>query len=153
MKYFIFSLIIIIGLLAWRIDSVTTDRDALSASLLELQDKAAGLQATLQAQREKLQTLTDLDAKYSQELTYAQSENERLAADVARGKRRLLIKTSCPTDSGLPDTATTTRVDDGGAAELSASARQDYYTLRRQLTKTDKALAGLQAYVSEVCRP
>ena len=153
MKYLLAAMIFVTVLLLWQIDRVTASRDALSASLLESQDKAAELQATLQAQREKLQTLTDLDAKYSQELTYAQSENERLAADIASRKRRLLIKTSCPSNSGLPGTATATGVDDGSAAELSASARQDYYTLRRQLTKTDKALAGLQAYVSEVCRP
>lgn len=153
MKSFIVSLIIIIGLLAWRIDSVTTDRDAKMKSLADSEAQVSALRSTLQAQREKLQILTALDTKYSQELTYAQSENERLAADIASGKRRLHIKTSCPSNSGLPATATTTSVDDGSAAELSASARQDYYTLRRQLTKTDKALAGLQAYVSEVCRP
>ena len=153
MKSFIVSLIIIIGLLAWRIDSVTTDRDAKMKSLADSEAQVSALRSTLKAQREKVQILTALDTKYSQELTYAQSENERLAADIASGKRRLLIKTSCPTNSGLPGTATTASVDDGSAAELSASARQDYYTLRRQLTKTDKALAGLQAYVSEVCRP
>lgn len=153
MKSLLLTAVVALILLLWQIDRVTASRDALSASLLESQGKAAGLQATLQAQREKLQILTALDAKYSQELTYAQSENERLAADIATGKRRLLIKTSCPSNSGLPGTAATTRVDDGSTAELSASARQDYYTLRRQLTKTDKALAGLQAYVSEVCRP
>ena len=153
MKSLLLAVVIVLLLLLWQIDRVTASRDALSASLLESKSKAAGLQATLQAQREKVQILTALDTKYSQELTYAQSENERLAADIASGKRRLLIKTSCPTNSGLPGTATTTSVDDGSTAELSASARQDYYTLRRQLTKTDKALAGLQAYVSEVCRP
>lgn len=153
MKSLLLAVVVVLILLLWQIDRVTASRDALRASLLESQDKAAGLQATLQAQREKLQILTALDTKYSQELTYAQSENERLAADIATGKRRLLIKTSCPSNSGLPTTATTASVDDGSTAELSASARQDYYTLRRQLTKTDKALAGLQAYVSEVCRP
>lgn len=153
MKSLLLAVAVVLILLLWQIDRVTASRDALRASLLESQDKAAGLQATLQAQREKLQILTALDTKYSQELTYAQSENERLAADIATGKRRLLIKTSCPSNSGLPGTATTASVDDGSTAELSASARQDYYTLRRQLTKTDKALAGLQAYVSEVCRP
>lgn len=153
MKSLLLAVAVVLILLLWQIDRVTASRDALSASLIESQDKAAELEATLQAQREKLQILTALDTKYSQELTYAQSENERLAADIASGKRRLLIKTSCPSNSGLPTTATTTRVDDGSTAELSASARQDYYTLRRQLTKTDKALAGLQAYVSEVCRP
>ena len=153
MKSFIVSLIMIIGLLAWRIDSVTTDRDAKMKSLADSEAQVSALRSTLEAEREKVQILTALDTKYSQELTYAQSENERLAADIASGKRRLLIKTSCPTNSGLPGTAATTSVDDGSAAELSASARQDYYNLRRQLTKTDKALAGLQAYVSEVCRP
>lgn len=153
MKSLLLVVAVVLILLLWQIDRVTASRDALSASLLESQGKAAGLQATLQAQREKLQILTALDTKYSQELTYAQSENERLAADIATGKRRLLIKTSCPSNSGLPGTAAATRVDDGSTAELSAAARQDYYTLRRQLTKTDKALAGLQAYVSEVCRP
>ena len=153
MKSLLLAVVIVLLLLLWQIDRVTASRDALSASLLESQSKAAGLQATFQAQREKVQILTALDTKYSQELTYAQSENERLAADIASGKRRLLIKTSCPTNSGLPGTTTATSVDDGSAAELSASARQDYYNLRRQLTKTDKALAGLQAYVSGICRP
>lgn len=153
MKSLLLAVAVVLTLLLWQIDRVTASRDALSVSLLESQDKVAELEATLQAQREKLQALTALDTKYSQELTYAQSENERLAADIASGKRRLHIKTSCPSNPGLPATATTASVDDGSTAELSASARQDYYTLRRQLTKTDKALAGLQAYVSEVCRP
>lgn len=153
MKSFIVSLIIIIGLLAWRIDSVTTDRDAKMKSLADSEAQVSELRSTLEAQREKMQVLAALDTKYSQELTYAQSENERLAADIATGKRRLLIKASCSGSPRLPETTGTASVDDGSTTELNHVARQDYYTLRRQLTKTDKALAGLQAYVSEVCRP
>ena len=153
MKSFIVSLIIIIGLLSWRIDNVTTDRDAKKKSLADSEAQVSALRSTLEAQREKMQILTALDTKYSQELTYVQSENARLAADIATGKRRLLIKASCPGSPRLPEATGTTSVDDGSTAELNHVARQDYYTLRRQLTKTDKALAGLQAYVSEVCRP
>ena len=152
MKSLLLAVVVVMVLLLWQIDRVTASRDALSLSLLESQSKAARLQATLQAQREKVQILTALDTKYSQELTYAQSENERLAADIATGKRRLLIKASCPGSPRLPETTGTASVDDGSTAELNHVARQDYYTLRRQLTKTDKALAGLQAYVSEVCQ-
>lgn len=152
MKSFIVSLIIIIGLLAWRIDNVTTDRDAKMKSLADSEAQVSALRSTLEAQREKMQILTALDTKYSQELTYAQSENERLAADIAIGKRRLLIKTSCPSYPGLPATTTAAAgVDDGVSAELNTTARPDYYALRRQLIKTDKALAGLQDYVSKVC--
>lgn len=152
MKSLLLSVVIVLLLLLWQVDRVTASRDALSASLLESQGKVADLEATLKAQREKIQVLAALDTKYSQELTYAQSENERLAADIASGKRRLLIKTSCPGSPRLPETTGTASVDDGSTAELNHVARQDYYTLRRQLTKTDKALAGLQAYVSEVCQ-
>lgn len=152
MKSLLLAVVVVMVLLLWQIDRVTASRDSLSASLLESQGKIADMEATLKAQREKVQILTALDTKYSQELTYAQSENERLAADIASGKRRLLIKTSCPTNSGLPGTATTTSVDDGSAAELDPIARQDYYALRRQVTLTESALAGLQGYVREVCK-
>lgn len=151
MKSLLLAVTVVLILLLWQIDRVTASRDALSASLLESQDKVAELEATLKSQREKIQILAALDIKHSQELTYAQSENDRLAADIAIGKRRLLIKTSCPSYPGLPATATAAGVDDGVSAELNTTARPDYYALRRQLIKTDKALAGLQDYVSKVC--
>ena len=151
MKTLLLAAAISVVLLAWRIDHVTTSRDALAVSLEESTTQAAGLRSTLQAHSEKLVELAALDAKHTKDLTAAQSENERLAADVAAGKRRLLIKAHCPAISGATD-STATSMDDGATAELSPTARQDYYTLRRQLTKTDKALAGLQSYVSEVCQ-
>lgn len=151
MKSLLLAVAVVLILLLWQIDRVTASRDALSVSLLESQDKVAELEATLKSQREKIQILAALDIKHSQELTYAQSENDRLAADIASGKRRLLIKTSCPSNSGLPAAATASGVDDGVSAELNTTARPDYYALRRQLIKTDKALAGLQDYVSKVC--
>jgi prophage endopeptidase len=142
----------LIGLLVWRIDSVTSSRDALQASLEESTANASRLALTLQAQRDKAGELAELDRLHTEKLTNALSENNRLAADIADGRRRLLIKAACPGATRTNSTTSATGVDDAGAAELDAAARQDYYALRRQVTLTESALAGLQGYVREVCK-
>lgn len=92
--------------------------------------------------------VADLDRQHAAALSVAQEENRRLAAAVADGTQRLRVQASC-----VPATTSATGLDDAGTAELDADARQHYFTLRHQITQTEAALAGLQAYVSEVCRP
>ncbi len=152
MRYLVFAMIALVGLLLWRIDSVTNSRDTLQVALEKSTANASRLALTLQVQRDKAAELAELDRIHTEKLTDALSENNRLAADVAVGKRRLLIKASCPSTARTDTTATTASMDDAGTAELDPIARQDYYALRRQVTLTESALAGLQGYVREVCK-
>lgn len=152
MRYLVFAMIALVGLLLWRIDSVTNSRDTLQVALEKSTANASRLALTLQAQRDKAAELAELDRIHTEKLTDALSENNRLAADVADGKRRLLVKASCPSAARTDTTATTASMDDAGTAELDPIARQDYYALRRQVTLTESALAGLQGYVREVCK-
>lgn len=152
MRYLVFAMIALVGLLLWRIDSVTNSRDTLQVALEKSTANASRLALTLQVQRDKAAELAELDRIHTEKLTDALSENNRLAADVAVGKRRLLIKASCPSTARTDTTATTASMDDAGTAELDPIARQDYYALRRQVTLTESALAGLQGYVKEVCK-
>lgn len=151
MKYFILSVVAVIALLVWRIDNVTSSRDTLQASLDESTAKVAGLALTLRVEREKVAELAELDRLHTEKLTNAQSENDQLAADVAAGERRLRVKAVCSRATRTSDTTAATSLDDAGTAELDPIARQDYFALRRQVTLTESALAGLQEYVSEVC--
>lgn len=152
MRYLVFAMIALVGLLVWRIDSVTNSRDTLQVALEKSTANASRLALTLQAQRDKADELAELDRIHTEKLTDALSENNRLAADIADGRRRLLVKASCPSTARTDTAATTTSVDDAGTAELDPIARQDYYALRRQVTLTESALAGLQGYVKEVCK-
>jgi len=101
-------------------------------------------------QRELASDAAEIDQRHTAELSAAEAETDRLAADVAAGKRRLHVAAVCP--AGVPDTTGTAGVDDGATAELTSIARQDYFTLRGQLIHTEKALAGLQEWVATVCK-
>ncbi len=119
-----------------------------SSQLKSEQQETKRLTAQLQAQHELAIQAAELDREHTQALSEAQAENRRLAAAVADGNKRLRIKATC-----VPAATSTTRVDDGATAELDADARQDYFTLRQQITQTEAALAGLQGWVSNFCTP
>ncbi|WP_285275248.1 lysis protein [Halopseudomonas bauzanensis] len=138
-------------LLLWRLDHISGDRDSVKLERDQLRARAESLQNTLRLQRELNADLEELDRKHTEDLTNAQAENAQLATDVAAGKRRLRLQASCPS-AGVSDSTGTAGMDDGGTAELTPAARQYYFALRDQLTRTEAALAGLQSYVSTVCR-
>lgn len=145
------GLLLCVGLLWWQLDSKAEQLGKVRADLSQAEARESSLRTTMRLQRELMTAAEELDSKHTQELTDAQSENDRLAGAVAAGHQRLLVKASCPA-SGVPKATGSAGVDDARTAELAASARQDYFTLRRQLTTTEHALAGLQTWVSAFCR-
>lgn len=145
------ALLLIVGLLWWQVDrqaatitKVSSQRDVAAA-------QAHSLRTTLRLQRELNADLSELDRKHTEDLSHANAELEKLRGSVGDGSQRLLVKARCPA-AGVPATAGTTGVADAGTAELDPIARQDYFALRGQLIRTEAALAGLQSYVSTVCR-
>lgn len=142
------ALAVTVALLWWQLDSKTEQLGSVRSELKQEEARTKSLRETMRLQRELTADAEALDARTTQELTDAQAENDRLAAAVAAGTQRLRIKANCPR---VPETTGTTSMDDAGTAELAPSARQDYHAHRRQITVTEKALAGLQEYVALVC--
>ncbi len=88
-----------------------------------------------------------LDAKYTKELADAQTENDRLRADVVAGKRRLQIAATCSRD----ETTGASGLVDGSSPRLTADAELNYWRLRDGIAAVTKQLTGLQEYVRTQC--
>ncbi len=91
-----------------------------------------------------------MTAKVKREIKrWPKSENEALRDDVAAGRRRLHIRSICPS----PREATTASgVDNAASPRLADTAERDYFTLRERLITMQKQLEGTQKYINEQCR-
>lgn len=139
------AMLALLGL--WRIDHLAGDRDRLASALDVSQQGVTKLQEAVRMTEQAIIDRDRLDESATKELKDARDENKRLAADVAAGSRRLLIRASCPAVPADPGAG---RVDDG-SAELAADARQPYFAHREQVTLDEAKLRGLQAYVRLFC--
>ena len=86
-----------------------------------------------------------LDAKYTQEFRNAQDTIDRLSDAVDAGTKRLSVRAKC-----VSQASGTSGVGDAGTAELDATARQDYYRLREQMSLADKQIRYLQDYIRSI---
>ncbi len=118
--------------------------DELSASRAEVVQLQADAELAAQAQAAR----DALDRKYIQEMSDARRENDSLRAAVDAGRKRVLVKASCP--KPVPSSPGATGLDDANQPTLTAAAGQDYFRLREQIVETEKQLAGLQEYVRTV---
>lgn len=130
-----------------RLDYLGGERERLATELQASQQQAERLQETISLTEQAFAARDNLDAQLTEELHDARTENQRLAADVAAGRRRLLVNTACP---AVPADTGAGRVDDAGT-ELAADARSPYFAHREQVTLDEAKLRGLQAYVRLFC--
>ena len=140
---------------AWRYGKQLADLNAAHQADLTTITTAANAQVRQALDKQQAAELAraELDAKATKEKAHALAENERLRADVAADDRRLRIAGRCSAGSGkLSDTASATRVDDGGAVELAGATGRTVFDIRAGIIKDRAALKGLQEYVREVCR-
>lgn len=122
------------GFYAWNVtDSLSVAKKQLNEAVSENQQL-----------RKKNDSLNELDRKNTEALNNAREENDRLAAAVDAGNKRVYVKASCPK-------STTASVANGNAAELDSVARQDYFRLRKQMIEVRQQVLGLQDYVRDVC--
>lgn len=76
----------------------------------------------------------------------AENKTRQLNADVNALRKRLLVNASCPARSdNMPETGSSTGLDNGIAPELNADARQDYYSLRDGIERVTKQLLACQS--------
>ncbi|MCS3433688.1 lysis protein [Klebsiella sp. BIGb0407] len=88
-----------------------------------------------------------LDAKYTGELADARSENERLRADIATGKRKLQLNATC----SKGDSSTASSLGDGESPRLTVDAELNYFRLRDGIATITKQVNYLQDYIRQQC--
>jgi len=100
------------------------------------------IQAEFKQYRVLVQKVRDIDDKFTQELTHAKTENNKLYNNVLNGLGRLQLNIN---------KATTANLDDGKAYELTGEARQNYYLLRDDIITKDNMILALQKYITSIC--
>lgn len=147
-RYLAVGLGLAVLLLLWRVDHLAQELNASEDSASQYQRSTESLRATIRTTRELLLENAERDKKHTQELKDAQDQNQRLRADVADARQRLLVRARCP---AVPADTAPVGLADAGAAELDPDARQDYFTLRDQLALTRQQVLGLQDYITHTC--
>ncbi|MFP1683354.1 lysis protein [Alloalcanivorax sp. C16-1] len=109
----------------------------------------ADAEAAARAAEHRLgEAVAAVDARYTQELSDAHAEIDRLRDDVAAGRRRLSVNAQC-----LPGTADDSRaagVGDAAGPRLTDSAQRDYWRLRSRIETITSQLAACQDYARAV---
>lgn len=123
-------------------DTARTERDA---ALFE----ASGLREAARVSGEMLAARDAIDFQRTQELNDERTENDNLRRAVDAGLKRLRLNATC--SAPTTPAASAGGLADASTAELTADARQDYFTLRDQLALSRQMILGLQDHVRRVC--
>lgn len=146
-RYLVAVLVLALLAVLWRLDSVSAERDTAVATAITQTAAVDSLRETLRLGRELLTELEQLDTTNTQELNHALDQNKQLRADVAVGHQRLRLAATCAAPVTVHADPGAAGVADAGTAELTADARQDYFTLRDQLALSERMVKGLQDYI------
>lgn len=130
------------GLLEGQRDDARRERDSALSEVVGLRE-AARISGEMLADRDAI------DLQRTQELNHERAENDALRLDVGAGRKRLPVKATCTAPTAGKTGAG--GLADAGAAELTADARQDYFTLRDQLALSRQMILGLQDHVRRIC--
>ncbi|WP_340619632.1 lysis protein [Xenorhabdus siamensis] len=114
-----------------------------SGQITEIQQ----LTDTINYQNTHIEILNELDTRHTQELANAKTEIDTLRADVAAGRRKLLIQATCP----VSETTSSCSVGDAGSPQLTESAKQNYYDLLRMMVENVQQTKYLQDYIKTEC--
>lgn len=128
----------------WRIDHVTSDRDAAVTDAERSDAKAASLIVTMRLQREIATDQAAIETDYLKETKRAEDEADRLRRCRADGSCWLQVAATCPSvrvdgaraASGEPD---------AGSPRLTAAAERAYPDLVAGLKTQRAQITGLQA--------
>lgn len=138
----------------WRWEAKLAAANQMHADALADIDRATARK--LQAQHEQqvaLQRRLELtEQQHYQELAHAQENTDRLRADLAADRQRLLVKVRGPAScGGVPAATGASGVDDGAQyAELHPATAADLAALAGDADRCAVRLNGLQAWVREV---
>ncbi|WP_419737410.1 lysis system i-spanin subunit Rz [Pseudomonas sp. COR18] len=136
---------------AWfSFDQVLQQRDSARSERDVAQYEVAGLREAARLAGERLAQAAAIDLKHTQELSNALKTNQDLQLAVDRRNQWLRVNATCSATGERADTGAG-GVADAGSPELTADARQAYFTLRDQLAVSRQMILGLQDYVRTFC--
>jgi len=139
----------------WRMSSKIKSAEAEHASqITDIVRVAAAAAGEALARQQRAQSeLSQIDQQYTQELTNARAEADRLRDDVADSQRQLRVQATCPDTSGdrVRGATTSTSMDDAARPRLTDTAQRDYWRLRDRIATITAQVNGLQAYIRTAC--
>lgn len=142
--YLIAGLGLALILAMWRIDHVTSHRDAAVTAVTVSEAKVASLRVTLRLQRELATDQAVIETDFLKEKQRAEDEADRLRRCRADGSCWLRVAATCPSvrvDGAGPAAGE----PDAGAPRLTAAAERAYPALVEGLKTQRAQIAGLQA--------
>lgn len=115
------------------------------------QDAAASAQETAR----RTAANAAVDQKYVKELNDAREKNQKLADAVRAGRQRVLVSATCPPGgvADVPQAPASSSVVDAASPRLTEHAERRYFNLRTDIDTARNQIAGLQAYITNVCQP
>lgn len=132
----------------WRMGEQIAEANAKTAETLKsiavaAADKQRELQNELDTEQAKWAAI---EAEQYALLRDAEKQNDQLRADVDAGRKRLRVNASCPASTdNLPETGSSSSVDNGAGPELNADARRNYYSLRSGIERVTNQLMACQS--------
>ncbi|MEG8232756.1 lysis system i-spanin subunit Rz [Pseudomonas orientalis] len=142
--------ILVVCLVAWfGFDLLEGQRDRARSERDAALFEASGLREAARISGEMLAERDAIDLQRTQELNDERIENDGLRRAVDAGDKRLHLNATC--SAPATPAAGAGGLADAGTAELTADARQDYFTLRDQLALSRQMILGLQDHVRRVC--
>lgn len=145
----------------WRYGAQLADKDKAysdlkaghAEDLKRISDQAqATTAAALAKQQAAEQALADSDTKHTEALKNAKAENDRLAAAVDAGERRLSVKARCPTPAGGNQGgqhATGGGLGDDTTVELAGAAGRNVLAIRAGIAEDRAKIAYLQDFARQ----
>ncbi|MGV8004308.1 lysis protein [Photorhabdus temperata subsp. temperata] len=111
------------------------------------QEDIQQLTDTIDYQNSHITMLNELDVKHTKELANAKSEIDALRGDVAAGRRRLLVKATCPKS----EADSRSSVGDATTVELTGEAGSTVLDIREGIINDQAKLRYLQDYIKTEC--
>ncbi|WP_276503569.1 lysis protein [Enterobacter hormaechei] len=147
-RYWLQMLVLaLIGVLAFFVNHYRDNAIAYKDQRDKAVEQVSLANATIKDMLDRQRDVTALDAKYTGELADAKDTIDQLERDVASGKRRLQLNSSCPANGAT----STGSLGDASSPGLTDSAERDYFTLRERIVTVTKQIGYLQDYIKEQC--
>ncbi|HDT3000788.1 TPA: lysis protein [Proteus mirabilis] len=146
----LYIVIVIVGIVAGGCVLINAQAEKINT----LAENNKKLNATLEEQKAintdyqvRIERLSQLDTRRTQELVNAKNEISRLRDISERNPKRVYIKAECPKSA----TTSTSGVANATTARPTDTTIRNYWLLRERITQSEQMILGLQDYIMAEC--